>query len=269
MARHSCAIRAFFGAGVAKTLFAILLSGLAFASLGETVRADEDASGLRLIVNRSEDAVTIYTALPGSLLPDRFGAVPPPLQAGPEGLDLDELSRGTGDTAGWLTARAEARLGDRAVVLEPLSVMVHPIELDMPFQTPHDGAIATAVCVAPPMGPQQLDALTVFAGFHLDGADGSAPLMLRLGTQGAGGHGTVRTFWNWLPLSDSKTELRRDGWIDLGTGPRFPGLAGSGGALAVAGIASMAILGVIAALAAMRRRDNQRTPRPGSVAADS
>lgn len=251
---------------------------LAMACLQGTARAEtgEGEGDLHLIVNRASDAIAIYAALPADLLQARFDGLPGRLQAGPEGIDIDSLSTGTVDIADWLIARSDARLGGAPAVLEPLSVMVHPTELGLPFETPRDGAIATSVCTAPPMGPLPLDALTLFAGFFLSPVDGAAPLMLRLGEAGPAGpitgQITVATFWDWLPMKETTATATADGWIDLGEGPRFPALVGASQALLVAGLATIAILGTVRIIVAQRQRPEPRNnegapPEPGAPAA--
>ena len=258
MARSLGKITAIFRSAPRHMMVALLLLALASAARSE---AAEDDAAVQLIVNRTADAVAIYIAMPAAALPARFGGVPARLDTGPEGIDVNSLNTGTVDIADWLIARSEARLDGMPALLEPLSVMVHPTELGLPFETPRDGAIATSVCTAPPMDPRALEGLTLYAGFYLYPVDGTAPLMLRLGETAPAGSVTAANFWDWLPMGVTAAPGAPDGWIDLGRGPAVPALVGGSGAVLVAGLASLAVLGMVAMVVAPRRRgERESTP---------
>ncbi|MEM8959712.1 MAG: hypothetical protein AAGC86_18085 [Pseudomonadota bacterium] len=236
---------------------AMLLAAALLTASQEPVAASDDAD-LRLIVNRTDDAIEVYVAFPASLLPDQFGGIPPLLEPGAEGVDIDSLRVGdsTYSIVEWMTERSAARLDGLPVELEPLSVMVHPTDLEMPFETPPDAWNATAVCTAPPVGMLPIDALTVYSGFFLFRIDGTAALSFRLGDTAAPRTVWAADYWDWMPLRDGPVPVDDEGWIEIGEGPWAPALVGAPQALLVAALAALAILGTVGAIVSRRGSPN-------------
>jgi len=172
------------------------------------------ADPMRLIVNRKPNSIAIYLAMPLPEFKQRFGGLPEQMQAGPSGLDIDPLREGTVESVDWLIARSQAHLGGEPATLEPLSAMVHPTALALPFSTPRDGTTAVSVCTAPTTEPLPLSEFTFYGGLFLYPVDGRKALDLRLGKD-ADGEAMVSEYWDWQPVGASQIYHMTDEGLSL------------------------------------------------------
>ncbi|MCV6595785.1 MAG: hypothetical protein OIF40_01700 [Mangrovicoccus sp.] len=195
------------------------------------------ADPLELIINRKSDSVTIYLAAPLDIAAQRFGGLPPQLQPGPDGMDTETLREGTLDSTDWFIARSQARLGGTEAPLEPLSIMIHPSDLELPFETPHDGLMAISVCTAPPSTAQPPSAFTLYAGLYLYPVDGRQALDLELGSFGPNQTQIlVREYWDWDALGPAELHQMSATGLSLDRVKQDPAplwLAAGAGALAL------------------------------------
>ncbi|MGX9355451.1 hypothetical protein ACS3SW_09885 [Roseobacteraceae bacterium S113] len=159
-------------------LITLLLAPLAPAT---SAQQSDDPETLDLIIARSAEAVELFISTRSDNFVTRFG-LDPALLAEPDGtVNFDDLRLGTFDTADVMFEGVSARVDGAPAPLEAMSMMVHPIDAKLPFETHVDGLIAIAVCTVPtPTTPPTLDVLWGYAGFitYVDNSAGALSLSL-------------------------------------------------------------------------------------------
>ena len=84
------------------------------------------------------DAVSLFNLAPSDL-------------TNPDGsVAFDRLREGTAEIADTMIAPVGIIVGDEAVSLEAMSLMVHSAESALPFNEPFDGMVAIELCTVPP-----------------------------------------------------------------------------------------------------------------------
>jgi hypothetical protein len=100
----------------------------------------------QIIIARTDHSVELFVALPALQALELFNA-PQGMFLNEDGLvDFDAFRAGTADTAEALWQGVEARIGQAKVSFEPMSLMLHPQEDQLPFTSPWDGLTAVSVC---------------------------------------------------------------------------------------------------------------------------
>lgn len=137
---------------------------------------------LRLIVDRRETSVEIFAAMDAERLPSILATDPDGLAASDGRIYLGALREtGTFDFGDHMLRGVRFSAGGEDAQLEAMSVMVHPDDQRLPFDTPLDGNIAMSVCgVDDPAEPPQISNLRLYSGFIAYPADGHAALRLTL-----------------------------------------------------------------------------------------
>ena len=143
------------------------------------------AADVRIIVDRMEDSVEIFLSLPAPLVPTALSGSTDGLSNGDGTFDLG-VFRATGTAIEGDDVISGSRLiagGERATV-EAMSVMLHPGDLPLPFETPIDGVAAMSICTVPPTESlPSLESLQLYGGFIAYPAAGIEALNLFLGNE--------------------------------------------------------------------------------------
>ncbi|MEM9268654.1 MAG: hypothetical protein AAGA78_06930 [Pseudomonadota bacterium] len=156
-------------------LSVVLFWGCAVASLAEPV------TRIEVILERNERSVEIFVGLPAEAMVSAFGLPPQTFENDAGVVEFSTLREGTFETGDVFFAGLEMSLAGQTVPLEAMSMMVHPEDAKLEFNTPWDGLIAIAVCtVEEPEVPVGLSGLYAYAGAiaYLDGATGQIELSL-------------------------------------------------------------------------------------------
>ena len=207
-------------------------------------------ASVEMIVDRGADAITVYLSMPAPEAVRVFGLPPSALVAADGTVPFDALRMGTFDIGDVLWDDVAVTLDGRPLGFEAMSLMVHPADAPVPFQTPLDALTAIGVCtVADPSAPLRLDQLHLYVGLTAYRPDAAqAGLDLRGGTlafalpRAAGGTDiTVRDFAPGMTVRSTGATWDPDRALILP-----PPAAGRGAlfwaALAIAGVALAAAL---------------------------
>ncbi|MEL6683154.1 MAG: hypothetical protein AAFQ09_10990 [Pseudomonadota bacterium] len=120
-----------------------------------------------IIVTRGEKSIGLYVRMPYNDVPSFFGAEVQGFADADGTLATDALFNGTFEQADALITYLSFAVGSENVAFEALSMMVHPPNSDLTFDTPLDAEIAIAVCGVPlPDGPIVDADLTWVAGWY-------------------------------------------------------------------------------------------------------
>lgn len=140
------------------------------------------AEDMRLIIDRFEDSVEVFLSLPAEQVPAYLGGSTDALLT-EEGRFEIGVFRQTGTAVEGDAVFGTTRLlvdGQPAGV-EAMSVMVHPIDLPLPLETPIDGVAAMSICTVPDRETAPLlSELQMYGGFIAWPVDGFAPVTLEL-----------------------------------------------------------------------------------------
>ena len=137
---------------------------------------------LRIIVDRRKSSIEVFTYKSADSLLPMFGADPNGLAAADGRVYFGELREtGTFDFGDTIVAKVGFTVDGAPVTLEAMSVMVHPIDNGLPFETPLDGNIAMSVCnVEDPVVPPTMADLSLYGGFIAYPVDGHGDVTMRL-----------------------------------------------------------------------------------------
>lgn len=102
-----------------------------------------------MIIDRNKDAIEVFVSLAATDIPAVFGNAADFIARPGEVVAYEALREGTWDQGDAMIAGAQMRVGNDAVALEAMSLMVHPKDSRAPFDTPLDGIIAIGVCTVP------------------------------------------------------------------------------------------------------------------------
>lgn len=140
-----------------------ILSIMAAAVLAAPALAEPS---LRLIVHQMDESVEIYASLKAEDLPWLLDAEPSGLAAPDGRVYYGELRQnGTFLFGDDMIADIDFAVDGKDALFEAMSVMVHPDDSTLPFETPVDGIMAMSVCLVPdPAVPPQIDELRLYAG---------------------------------------------------------------------------------------------------------
>ncbi len=163
-------------------LISICLAALVLAT---PLRADDRQ--IRVILDRQEQAISLYFAMPAEMIPSVFDRSAEGVVGADGTVDLAGLYEGTFDTGDHIFAGVRAQIGGHSAKFESTSLMVHdPANLPA-FTTPLDAEISIAICNAPDVvGQMPLSALHAYAGYFAWKVDGSAPVSLSFPKTGRG-----------------------------------------------------------------------------------
>lgn len=115
---------------------------------------------LTVIVNRvtNSDITDIFLHLPATAIETVLGTDPKLVFSENGDAPIDEFrSAGNFELAGDVFAKLNLRSRRQKLLLSPMSLMLHPKDMVMPFRTPLDGLLAISTCTVP-TGSTDLDA---------------------------------------------------------------------------------------------------------------
>ncbi len=141
----------------------VLAVALSLASGG----ASASGTGISLILERTGQSVEIFTNLRAKDLRAIFGVDALGLTGADGRVSYGALrTAGTFDFGDTVVRDVTVSQGDQELLLEAMSIMVHPLDNELPFETPIDGAIAMSVCTVPdPLEPPDIADLDLYGGF--------------------------------------------------------------------------------------------------------
>lgn len=147
---------------------------LALLLAGSPGWADPD---LRLILDRQDSSLEVFANIPAAQLPSVFGLSAKGLAAADGRVSYGAFREtGTYDFGKDMSARVGLSSADGPSELDAMAVMVHPVDLKVPYQTPFDAVLAMAICnVEDPPVPPLVEELQLYSGFvayPFDGKNG-------------------------------------------------------------------------------------------------
>ncbi len=225
-------------------MFVRLASLVTLAAALAWPAAAEDVGGAEILIDRRADRISVYLALPASELGPLFGATAGPL-LGPDGtVDIEGLYEGTYLLADDIFAGARLIVGDRAVEVEALSMMVHDPEYLPGFADPYDAQVSIAVCTSPDtvrgMGLEDLRAYLGYFAWRVGGYETVEIVFPRTGR--ADKTFTVRDFVDFQLVGERIVTLPDGGVVTLqATAPDA-----TDGALSIAAL-SVILMGLLLA----------------------
>jgi len=138
-----------------------------------------------VIVTRGEKSIGLYVRMAYNNVPSFFGAEVQGFADADGKLAADALFSGTFEQADALIADMSFTVGPEKVIFEALSMMVHPPNSDLMFDTPLDAEIGIAVCGVPLPDRPIVDAdLTWVAGWYAYPVDPAQDLTITFPTTG-------------------------------------------------------------------------------------
>lgn len=99
-----------------------------------------------IVISRGEDAIELFLAMPTDLAVPHFGLTREDLVNSNGFADFERFSKGTFDLGEALWRDVEAELNGKSLTFETMSLMVHPANLPLPFETPLDALASVEVC---------------------------------------------------------------------------------------------------------------------------
>ena len=138
---------------------------------------------LRIILDRQEDGVVGFLALPVADVPDMLGGEVIGLADEAGNVPFSTIQRtGTAEQGDAAIAQTTLSIEGEAVLIETMSMMAHPKDLDVAFHDPFDGYTAMSVCTATDPGrPLRLAELDLYLGFYAYRVAGFSDLSLTFG----------------------------------------------------------------------------------------
>ena len=131
------------------------------------------ADDMTIIVNRSTDAVELFFGMKGDDLKPVFGVDPNGIVAEDDHVTYEGFLTGTFDEADVFFEKIDARVAGADAGFEAMSMMLHPEDFEVRFDTPFDATIAIGVCNADtPKTPPHLSELNVYVGYYAYQVDG-------------------------------------------------------------------------------------------------
>ncbi|MEO1639677.1 MAG: hypothetical protein AAFU41_10575 [Pseudomonadota bacterium] len=137
------------------------------------------AAELDVIVDRTGHSVNVFFGMTADDIAPVFAVSSDSLLRDEAGLlRLDDFqSNGSFADADRLIAPTVLQINGEAADFQAMSMMVHPLDIHVPFETPIDGWIAMSVCGVPPtFADASNDAVRVYAGFNAYPVDGLGAL---------------------------------------------------------------------------------------------
>ena len=208
------------------------------------------SADLEVIIDRNKDAIEVFVSLAATDIPAVFGNAADFIARPGEVVAYEALREGTWDQGDAMIAGAQMRVGNDAVALEAMSLMVHPKDAPMPFDTVADAYLAMSVCngFAPGTVPT-VDILHVYAGYIAYPVAEDGVLALELGNTDMV-NVTVRDYRTGPLAGEERVELSPGAVlrIDPERAPEWPlwtyfaALAGAAGVV-LAGCAAVALFG--------------------------
>ncbi|WP_147127687.1 hypothetical protein [Shimia ponticola] len=139
-------------------------------------------AAIDVLVDRRPQSIELFMRFPARNTETIFGITPDALAASDGRVYFGALREtGTFDFGDAMIAGTRLSLGGEEQPLEAMSVMVHPADNALPFETPLDGNIAMAVCTVPdPVVPPALTDLVLYTGFISYPATGAGEIKLSM-----------------------------------------------------------------------------------------
>lgn len=110
-------------------------------------RSSDEEADIQLIVHRDADDVEFYLSMPAHLIKALLGKDSDLIFSDQGRLPADTFrQRGSFELADVLFNRLQATSGTKKVKLRAMSMMAHPKDMSLPFNTPVDATLAISVC---------------------------------------------------------------------------------------------------------------------------
>lgn len=148
--------------------------------------AQPAAEELQVIVERTEGELSFFLALPVDQMEGLLGTDLDLIFSDNGKLPLEDFQRdGSFELADDVFAAVKGQVDGRAVIFDPMSMMLHPNTTQLPFQDPFDGIMSTSVCgvfIAPE--DQVPERMTAYYGGIFLNVPPNAPVQLTFPTTG-------------------------------------------------------------------------------------
>ncbi|WP_438955715.1 hypothetical protein [Cognatiyoonia sp.] len=192
-------------------------------AISSTLSAHAAVAGpdLQIILDRQDSSIEVYAHLAAADIDTVFGVSAAGL-AGSDGRVSYGAFRESGTYDFGKTMLNDVTLfsADGSGDLDAMSVMVHPTDLQVPYQTPFDAVLAMSICnVDDPIEPPSIDDLKIYAGFVAYPIDGHARATLALPNKSSL-KVKIITFINSVYVSTQILTLDPGQPIDLPTIPK-------------------------------------------------
>ncbi|MEO1406295.1 MAG: hypothetical protein AAFV54_07355 [Pseudomonadota bacterium] len=115
-------------------------------SLVGPTQANTADNRVDIIISRGDHAIELFLAMPTDLAVSHFGLTREDLVNSDGFADFERFSKGTFELGEALWRDVETELNGEALTFETMSLMVHPANRPLPFETPLDALISVEVC---------------------------------------------------------------------------------------------------------------------------